>query len=298
MRFNFPGQRRSSQRRSTQRPSGRRSMFSTAFKMRLLIAGGVALFSLVSYLSTSDTNPITGARQRVAMSPEEEIALGLQALPEMAAQHGGEYPDAEAQATVDAIGNHLVKTLDGWLSNQQRANPYRFEFHLLRDDRTVNAFALPGGQVFITYALFQRLQTEGQLAGVLGHEIGHVLERHGSQRMAKQKLTAGLTGAAGVAGGGYDSARMAQAVGQMINMSYGRQDELESDKWGVLLSALGGYDPRAMIGVMDVLEEASGGGGGQAEIFSTHPKPENRREYISVVIREVFPDGLPSGLRP
>ncbi len=76
--------------------------------------------------------------------------------------------------------------------NPPRKNPYRFRFTLLADPQTVNAFALPGGQVFITEALFDRLQTDGQLAGVLGHEIGHVLERHGNKRMAKQKLFSGL----------------------------------------------------------------------------------------------------------
>lgn len=113
--------------------------------------------------------------------------------------------------------------------------------------------------------------------------------------MAKQQLTQGLAGAAGVAGGGYDSARMAQAIGQMVNMKYGRKDELESDLWGVRLSALAGYDPRAMIGVMDILDEASQGG--PPEMMSTHPKPANRKAYIERVLKREFPNGVPQGLR-
>lgn len=71
-----------------------------------------------------------------------------------------------------------------------------FECHLLADDQTINAFALPGGQLFITAALFDQMETEGQLAGVMAHEIGHVIARHSSQQIAKQRLTEGLTGAA------------------------------------------------------------------------------------------------------
>ncbi len=274
----------------------RRSGSSGGWKVRLLIAAAMVAFALIRYYSMGEVNPITGERQRVAITAAQEVAMGLQAAPEMAAQHGGLYPDRRAQANVDKIGEQLVIALLESLRSDGRTNPYRFEFHLLRDPRTINAFALPGGQVFITFALYERLTTDGQLAGVLGHEIGHVLSRHGAQRMAKQSLTEGLAGAAGVAGGGYDSARMAAAVGQMINMKYGRDDELESDRWSVLLTAEAGYDPRAMLQVMDVLEEASGGG--PPEMMSTHPKPANRRAYIDEVIQEVFPQGLPAGLRP
>jgi beta-barrel assembly-enhancing protease len=277
---------------------GYRDGRSSAWKMRLILAAVIAGISLISYLSMSQQNPITGENQRVALSPNEEIALGLQAAPELVHQHQGMHPDADAQATVDRIGTQLLMGLDRELAQQGRSNPYRFEFHLLRDSKTVNAFALPGGQVFITAALYERLETEGQLAGVLGHEIGHVLSRHGAQALAKQRLTQGLAGAAGVAGGDVDSARMAQAIGALVNLQYGRDAELESDRWGVRLMAKSGYDPRAMAGVMKILEEASGGAGGQPEFLSSHPKPANRVAYIESVIKEQFPNGVPEGLKP
>lgn len=270
---------------------------SSAWKVRLVVAAVIAAISLISYFSMSDQNPITGETQRVALTQEEEIALGLQAAPELIAQHRGMHPDADAQAHVDQVGTRLLAGLQRQLAEQGRTNPYRFEFHLLRDANTVNAFALPGGQVFITAALYERLETEGQLAGVLGHEIGHVLSRHGAQQLAKRQLTQGLAGAAGVAGGDVDSARMAQAVGALVNLKYGREAELESDRWGVRLMASAGYDPRAMVGVMKVLEEASGGGG-QPEFLSSHPKPANRVAYIQDVLRQEFPDGIPEGLEP
>jgi predicted Zn-dependent protease len=185
------------------------------------------------------------------------------------------------------------------LQAQGRRDPYRdaFRLTLLDDPRTINAFALPGGPVFITEGLYRRLKTEGQLAGVLGHEIGHVLSRHSNKQLARQGLFQGIAGAVGVLGGDINSARMGQMISSVISTSYGRDAELEADRWGVRLSAQAGYDPRAMIGLMKILDEA-GGGGGQPEFLSTHPKPANRIEYIKQVIAEQFPNGVPEGLQP
>lgn len=272
----------------------------SSFKTRLIIAAVIAIFALVSYYGRpGDENKITGEVQRVALDDEaDEVVMGLQAAPEMVQMHGGPSRDAAAQAMVTRIGQQLLDALDNKLAAQGRTNPYRdnFKFTLLADPQTVNAFALPGGQVFITAALFRDLETEGQLAGVLGHEMGHVIERHGNQRMAQNQLFQGLAAAGGVAGGDQQSAQMAQAVAQMVQMKYGRGDELESDKWGVRLTEMAGYDPRAMIGVMEVLEKA--GGEGPPEFFSTHPKPANRVQYIKQVIAEEFPEGVPPGLKP
>jgi len=263
--------------------------------IRLVMALLIGLFVIGSYLMQSDTNPITGENQRVAMSTEEEIALGLQARPQVMAQYGGERGDPEAQRAVDTVGAELLSALDVELRAKGRSIPYPFEFHLLADEQTVNAFALPGGQVFITSALYARFDSEAELAGVLGHEIGHVLSRHGAQQLAKQQLTQGLAGAAGVAAGDYDSARMAQMVAGMVNMKFGRDDELDADRWGVRLMGAAGYDPRAMIDVMEILDKASGDG--PPEFLSTHPKPANRVEYIKGVIAEVYPNGVPTGMR-
>ncbi len=265
---------------------------------KLIVAGVILLVAVVSYYASTSTNPVTGQSQRVALSVDQEIALGLQSAPQMAQQFGGMHPDAAAQAAVDSVGRALLNAgFDGDL-------PYPFEFHLLADGQTVNAFALPGGQVFITAALFERLETEGQLAGVLGHEIGHVIERHGAEHLAKQQLTQGVIGAVVVGASDPDSpvdprqaAMLAGFVGQMINLRYGRDDELESDRWGVQLLVDAGYDPRALIRVMDILESASGGQG-QPEFMSSHPNPGNRRERIAALIDQEFPDGVPDGLKP
>jgi predicted Zn-dependent protease len=120
--------------------------------------------------------------------------------------------------------------------------------------------------------------------------------------MAKQNLTQGLVGAAGVAAIDPDhpekaqkTAAMAAMAGQMLNLKYGRSDELEADSFGVQLIAQAGYDPRAMLGVMEVLQQASKGGS-PPEFFSTHPNPENRIGHIKEAIKKRFPNGLPEGL--
>lgn len=271
--------------------SPRRSSFS-GLKLRLLIAGAIILFSVISYYNKGQVNPVTGEKQRVDLVVKEEIMMGLQSAPAM----GEPSRDERATYHVKQIGSRLVNTLNTQLRQKGVENPYPFDFHLLADQRTVNAFALPGGQVFITEALYHNLNHDGQIAGVLGHEIGHVLERHGSQRMAKGNLIQGIVGAAGVAGGSMDSSRAAAYVGNIINMKYGREDELESDRWGLMLMMLAGYSPEHLLEVMNVLERTSGGGG-TPEFMSTHPRPANRREYIKQIIAEQFPDGIPGGLQ-
>jgi beta-barrel assembly-enhancing protease len=274
---------------------------SSGLKVRLIIALVIALFAVLSYYARpGDENQITGKTERGALAEEaDEVQMGLQAVPQMAQMHGGRYRNDAECAHVQRMGEQLLRALDQQLARQGRRNPYRddFRFTLLADPQTVNAFALPGGQVFITYALYRDLETEGQLAGVLGHEIGHVIERHSNKRMAKEQMFQGLAAAGGIAGGDQNSARMAQMITSMISMKYGRNDELESDKWGVRLTVMAGYDPHAMIGLMKVLERASGGAG-PPEFMSTHPKPANREAYIQAVINEEFPEALPPDLKP
>ncbi|HPK09485.1 MAG TPA: M48 family metalloprotease, partial [Saprospiraceae bacterium] len=138
----------------------------------------------------------------------------------------------------------------------------------------------------ITAALYGKLQNEDQLAGVLGHEIGHVIARHGAVRMAKTGLIQGLIQAVMIGSGGDMSAtQIANVIGNYTNLSYGRDQELESDDWGVKLMLDEGYDPYQFIGVMDILE-ASSGGQRVPEFQSSHPSPDNRREKIKEAIKK------------
>jgi beta-barrel assembly-enhancing protease len=253
---------------------------------RLIMAAAIAIFSLISYFGTTQNNPITGETQHISITPEQEIALGLQAAPQMESEFGGDDTNASDQAIVDQVGNNILQ------GSAAGNSPYQYEFHLLADPQTINAFALPGGQVFITRALYDKLQTEGELAGVLGHEIGHVVARHSAEQIAKTQLTEGLTGAAVIAA--YDpnnpssvnSAQIAALIGQLVTLKFSRDDEIEADKFGVCFMNDSGYDPNEMISVMQILEAASSGNQ-PPEFFSTHPNPANRIEQIQADIQNI-----------
>ncbi|MBU6450581.1 MAG: M48 family metalloprotease [Cyanobacteria bacterium REEB67] len=262
--------------------------------LRFLVALAIAAFSLFAYFSNTSFNPVTNQKQHLDMTADQEIALGVQSAPEMENQYGGEANDITGQARVTRIGESIVSQSDAGKT------PYSYKFHLLADPKTINAFALPGGQVFITEGLYKHIETDGELACVLGHEIGHVVARHSAQQLAKQQLTQGLTGAAVIAA--YDpndrnssaKAEMAMLIGQVVSLKFGRNDELEADKLGVRFSSDAGYDPRAMDKVMEILDRLAKSR--TPEFFSTHPNPEHRIERIDEAIKAKYPDGVPSGL--
>ena len=265
--------------------------------LRFIIALIVAAVSLFGYYFNTSKNEVTGETHHVSMSADQEIALGLQAAPSMAAQYGGLSPDARASAAVQQVGQKIIG------STKAGQTPYKFQFHLLADDQTINAFALPGGQVFITQGLLKNLKTEAQLAGVLAHEIGHVVGRHSAAQVAKSNLTQGLAGAATIAsydpnspGSSIAKAAIAAAIAKVIGMRFSRNDELEADKLAVDFTPQAGYDPRAMIQVMEILQQ-QGGRSATPEFMSTHPDPGNRIDFLKKEIAAEFPQGIPAGLK-
>lgn len=263
--------------------------------VRLAIGLIFAVFGLFNYFGNVTQNPVTGETQRVQMTPRQEVVLGMRSREQMAAQHGGLYPDRTLQNYVDRVGERIVK------NSTASESPYPYEFHLLRDGRTVNAFALPGGQVFITVALMDRLNSEAQLAGVLSHEIAHVVARHGAEHVAKQQLGAAIVGAIGIAASdgtqsGRNAAILARAVNQMVNLKYGREDELESDLLGFQFMTQAGYNPQGIVELMAILDSARSGQT-QPEFFSTHPNPGNRIAELNNLIEQKYPNGIPDNLR-
>ncbi|MEX0362560.1 M48 family metalloprotease [Flagellimonas sp.] len=246
-----------------------------SWKIRIFIGLAIVAFAFIQRCNNKQENPYTGRVQNINMTPDQEIAIGLQSAPEMAQQHGGLYPDQRMQALVDAVGQKLVN------NSYARETPYKYDFHLLADDRTINAFALPGGQCFITYALFSQLN-EAQLAGVLGHEIAHVIGRHSAERIAESSFWQTLTMGANV---GADMGSIVGSIGQNTLLKNGRGDELESDELGVMFMIQAGYDPYEMIRVMEILKAAAGPNR-VPEFQSTHPDPENRIEKIKEAIKK------------
>ncbi len=265
---------------------------NSGLKLRLIIGLVMAGMALLSYFGKTQENPLTGEKQQVSMTPAEEVAMGLQSVPQMTQEYGGLYPSDQVQTLAKKVGIHLVHTFNTYVESQGMGNPYQFDFHVLKDPNAINAFALPGGQVFITQGLLSRLKSEDQLAGVLGHEIGHVVYRHSSEQMAKTEFYQGLAGAATAAAGDLGASQIANYVAQVRLLKFGRGDELESDEFGVKYMTQAGYNPEAMIEVMEILAE-TGGGKQRDEFMSSHPSPENRiekiREHIKKYKSEVTP---------
>ncbi|MBM4782339.1 MAG: M48 family metalloprotease [Archangiaceae bacterium] len=256
---------------------------------RLLIGLVIAGISVLTYFSRRTTNELTGETQYVKLTEQQEVSLGLSSAPQLTRQFGGATSDSNLAQYVTRVGQRVATR------SAAAKTKYPFKFTVLADRKTINAFALPGGPVFITEALLSRMTNEAQLAGVLGHEIGHVVARHGAEHLAKADLTAGLVGATVVAtsdpdrpGDARAKAALAAATAQLITMKFGRDDELESDRLGVRFMHEAGYDAAQMGEVMKVLKAA--GGGRTPEFFSTHPDPENRLEQIAAALK-----GLPAG---
>ncbi len=254
---------------------------------RILIALVIAAVGIIVYMSRTEVNPVTGEKQHVALSVDQEKVLGLEAAPEMAQKMGGDVDPGDPSARLVAeVGGRVVSRSNAGTS------PYAgsFRFHLLADPETVNAFALPGGQVFITRGLLDRLRTEAELAGVLGHEVGHVIHRHAAEQMAQGQLGQVLSQAVGVAAsdgsdGGRHAAMVAAMVNQMVQLRYSRADESESDRYGIDAMASAGYDPKAMLEVMEILKQASSGQN-PPEWLSSHPLPDTRIEEIREYLRQ------------
>jgi len=259
-------------------PYGYSSQRGGGSGIRLILGVVIAIISIISYVASRSFNPVTGENQYLSLTPDQEITLGLQSAPEMIQEFGGLSPDQNAQTTVDNIGFNIVN------KSVARTTPWQFEYSVLADQQTVNAFALPGGQVFITEALLSQLTTQDEIAGVLAHETIHVLARHSAQQIASSDLTNGLVGAVGVASGDASTAQTAAVIGQLIGLRYSRDDETQADTLGVCLMIASGYNPQGMVEVMQVLQNASGGSS-QPEFLETHPNPANRIVQIQNAIQ-------------
>ena len=176
-------------------------------------------------------------------------------------------------------------------------SPYRFAFHVLADPRTINAFALPGGPVFITEGLLGQLKSEAEPPGCSATRSA--CDRPARRRASSPKAKAspqGLIGAATVGTGDYSTAQIGQMVGSLVNMRYGPRGRLESDALGIRIMAEAGYDPRVLIGVMETLAKASSG---SASLSSSRPirTPRTARRASRDEIARRFPSGVPAGLK-
>ena len=247
---------------------------------------------LLSGCGSNMLNPVTGENERSVMSEESELAQGQKAHQQVLQEYGV-VQDPKLQAYVNTLGQRLAK-----LSHR---NQLQWHFTVL-DSPEINAFALPGGYVYVTRGIMAYLGSEADLAGVIGHEIGHVTARHGAQQATRQQdaglglLAATVLGAVlesqGIAGAGQAVNQVSQTVASGFIASYGREQELQADGLGAEYLARSAYDPRIMINVIKVLKNQERFAADQARAegrpapapsswLASHPSNDQRLQMIT-----------------
>jgi predicted Zn-dependent protease len=230
------------------------------------------------------------------MDVEKEMRLGLDSARLMAAELGGAAdPRDDPRARIVAqVGRRIV------LESDARHSPYvgNYHFFLLNDPDAIDAFALPGGQVFLTRGLFDRLEDEAELAGVLGHELGHVVGRHAAEHMTTGRLGQPLSLILGDGGGserGRRSQEIAALVQQWTQLRFTPEEEAEADRFGLRYLVQSGYDPSAMLDVMQILKKA-GRGSESPGFLARHPLAGTRLEAMRQALARDYPRGIPRHL--
>lgn len=233
-----------------------------------------------------ETNPTTGRKQFLGLTRAQEVEIGTQYAPQMTAEMGGQVEKKELRDYVTEVGMKMVATIG---QDDPSMVDLPWEFTLLNSD-VVNAFALPGGKVFMSRGLAERMTNEAQLAGVLGHEIGHVTGKHTSERYGDAMQAQVYSGVFSVLVGataGVDVSQLSGQVAEIALLSYSRDQESEADELGLRYMTRVGYNPVGQRQVMEILASLDKQGR-QPEFLSTHPYPEERIKNIDVAIRERY----------
>lgn len=204
--------------------------------LNLLVVG-----LLAGVVTGCSVNPVSGEKELVLMSEQQEVSLGASLNKKVLSQYKP-YNNPALQAYVNQIGQSLAQ--------HSHRNNIRYYFTVV-DDPGINAFALPGGYIYITRGLMAYLNSEAQLAGVLAHEIGHVTARHSARQYTRSTLTNVL---ASVIVNKYGNAQAVNTLALASVRGFGRKHELQADKLGAEYLARVGYDPRNMIKVIEVLK--------------------------------------------
>ena len=236
------------------------------------------------------TVPYTGRSQLMLMSRGDEAALGGDAY---------RYILRDSVVTRSPDAERLVRKVGEKIAAVANEPEYKWEFTVINDPETVNAFALPGGKVAVYTGIFGPAQDEAGLAVVLGHEVAHALARHPAERMS-QDLLVQLGGAGlGIALGNSPGLTnlVLQAYGIGVALPFSRSQETEADRIGLILMAKAGYDPRVAIGLWQRMEKRDGSKGAPPEFLSTHPGYETRVEQLRSFLPEALAYYQPTAAR-
>jgi len=231
----------------------------------------LALLLLVLLAAGCQTNPDTGRRQLLLLSEDEEIQLGVQAYAEVG---------KEAKFTEDPRFTTPLRRVGNAIAEKANRPDYKWEFRVIDDTQTVNAWCMPGGKIAFYTGIYPILQDEAGMAIVMGHEVSHALLRHGGERISQNILAqAGISAVELLSGSSSYGQLTAAALGIGVLLPFSRKHETEADHFGLLLAAKAGYEPEAAIGIWERMS-ALGGGSRPPEFLSTHPNPENRIENM------------------
>ena len=240
----------------------------------------VALVSLVG----CETNPYTGRSQLLMTSVSQEMQMGAQAYDQV--KRDPKMRPSQDPREIEPVKRVAARIVEAAKRSKYAAmaNQFQWEVTVIKDDKTANAFALPGGKMAVYTGIFPMAKTEAGLAAVMGHEVVHALARHGAERMSQGQLTNAalqvVGAAAGASGGGGmlgQAAMAALGVGAEVGvlLPFSRKHESEADYVGILLAADAGYDPRESVALWERMGRISGGGA-PSEFMSTHPSHETR----------------------
>ena len=261
----------------------------------LLLFGAYAAWS---WFGSARTDPYTGAKAHYGASVDQEAQLGLQAFQEVLSQEHPLAPSEPRAAAIGAIARRLVEHADeveaDLASEHGQASPNlaaTFDWSVaVLDSPQANAFCLPGGKMAVYTGLLPVTQNDDAMAIVMGHEIAHALLRHGSQRIAQQKLVQMGQLAAGVAIGNLDPQQQQMVMAALgagaqygLVLPYGRNHESQADEVGLMLAAAACYDPREAIPLWQRMAELEGGQR-PPEFASTHPDPANRMQRLQALL--------------
>ncbi|WP_207426296.1 M48 family metalloprotease [Pedobacter sp. SYSU D00535] len=245
---------------------------------KIFVASG--LIASLFLLNTCAVNPVTGKRQVVLMSEEQEIAMGKESDPAIIQQYGL-YEDQKLQEFINRIGKKM-----GAVSHRPNLE---YTFRIV-DSEIVNAFAVPGGYVYFTRGIMAHFNNEAEFAGVLGHEIGHVTARHSviQQRNAMLGQLGMIAGMVISPEFGQFAETASQGLG-LLFLKFGRDDERESDRLGVEYSTKIGYDAHHMAQFFNTLQRQSenSGSGDLPNFLSTHPNPADRLVTVNQLATEM-----------
>ena len=242
----------------------------------LLVVAGIG----VTVVSGCETNPYTGRSQLLMTSVSEEMQLGAQAYSQV--KNDPKLRQSQDPREIEPVKRIAARIIEAAKRSKyaEMAQQFQWEVTIIKDDKTANAFALPGGKMAVYTGIFPMAKTEAGLAAVMGHEVVHALARHGAERMSQGQLTnVGLQVLGAAAGGGMlgQAAMAALGVGAQVGvlLPFSRKHESEADYVGILLAADAGYDPREAVALWERMGQMSGGGA-LSEFMSTHPSHETR----------------------